>query len=74
MTKQEIAKHLDNLNWGKIQCDSPDEGYKLEFLIEELNKLPREEATNILLAVIEAQNLPDDFMGENRVMHEFRNI
>lgn len=72
MNKQEIAKHIDKLNWTNIQGDNPDDGTQLEFLKEELMKFEKEEAIDLLFAVIEAQNLPNDFMGENRSMHEFK--
>lgn len=74
MTKQELAKAVDQLNWANIQCDNPADGFALEFLTEELIKLEKQEAIDVLLAVIEAQNLPDDFMGKNRIMHEFENL
>lgn len=72
MTKQDIAKRIDKLNWSNIQCDYPADGTYYEILREELMKLEKEEIMNVLFAVIEAQNLPDDFMGENRTMHEFK--
>jgi len=72
MTKQELAKHIDNLKWCNIQCDCPEDGFALEFAKERLMELEKGEAIDLLFAVLEAQNLPHDFMGENRIMHEFR--
>ena len=70
MTKQEIAKHIDKLNWANIQCDDSADGEQLIYLRDRLMELPQEEALDVLFAVIEAQNLPNDFMGG--VMHQFR--
>lgn len=74
MTRQEIAKAIDSLNWADIQSDDPCEGEAYIFLHEQLMKLDKEKALNVLWAVIEAQNLPDDFMGEDRTMHNFNNL
>lgn len=71
MTPQEIAKGIDSLRWSNIQCDDPAEGAKLNVLRDELNKLPFEKQIDILFMIIEAQNLPDDFLNEHRIMHEF---
>lgn len=74
MTKQEIAKAIDKLNWGNIQCDNPADGAQLAYLNDRLMELEKQDAIDVLIAVIEAQNLPNDFMGEDRIMHEFEHL
>lgn len=74
MTKQEIAKNIDKLNWCNIQSDNPADGAQYEFLFDELMKMEKEEAIRLLFAVMEAQNLPNDFMDEPGIMHEFRRL
>lgn len=70
----ELAKRIAGLNWANIQCDSPDDGMQLTWIKEQLLKYDKEAAIEILLHVIEAQQLPDDFMGENKTMYEFKNL
>lgn len=57
MTNQEIAKRIAAINWGWVHADMPDEGGKSIYLENALNNLPKEQAIEILLAVIEAISL-----------------
>lgn len=74
LTNQELAKAINKLNWGGIQMDTPEDGSALVMLKEELMKRDKEKAVDILFAVLEAQNLPDDFMGKDKIMYNFDNL
>ena len=71
MNKQDLAKHIDKINWAAVQADSPAEGAAFEFLFNQVMELDKEDAVRLLFKVIEAQNLPYDFMGDPGVMHRF---
>ncbi len=72
--KQELAKSIDKLNWHNIQCDNPADCEAYNSLFDSLLLLEKEEVIKILFSVLEAQNLPDDFLGEDRIMHKFENL
>lgn len=74
MTKQELAKQIDQLDWEAIQGDDQYANDTAKYLVDELLKLTSKEAIVLLFAVIEAKSLPDDFMGEDRIMHRFENL
>jgi len=52
-----LAKEITNLNFFSIQSDSPDECQKAQFLINELDELPKKDVIRLLFHIIEVINL-----------------
>lgn len=57
MTRQELAVALYKIDWMKVQVDDVEENTRLQYLEEQLNKLPQREAIPLLLEVYEARTI-----------------
>lgn len=67
MKKQEIAIYIANINWQNIQNDVPLDNVNLIYIREEIEKLSKEDAIDLLLCVMEAKelaNISPKFYGD----------
>ena len=74
LSKKELAKAVDKINWIKVQSDDQLECDQLYAIKQELIKYDKKETIDILLAVLEAQNLPESIQGENLKMLNFDHL
>lgn len=74
LSKKELAQAVDKINWIKVQSDDQLECDQLHAIKQELMKYDKKEAIDILLAVLEAQNLPESIQGENLKLLNFDHL
>ena len=76
---QQIAIELSLISWVTVQCDDIHESYRVVYLLNEIEKLPKEDGLRLMLHVIEVKSLMLETDGWDeynpfREMSKFPNI